>query len=315
MSSWINAPNFDLIRRISAAIALSPVPRNIRTAKIRSHQALPSADAAVQELLDYWGNLLADKAATEAVRVDNPRILQHRDRAHATILRNRTKYPKIFDGLGALHSQKNVTPEAAVPPAEESYPKWTRAPEAYIQLAMPLRPQWQFAATWGVTFFGRLWEWFSLLRWPPSKQPDECILWVELLVAFRMWSGSRLPVPAPDTPGTFILPHLKPTLAGNTVSLGEECKRFQYAVRTLETLHGAPLLPWDGTTCVDARRVLGRSGIKCMGFLVRPWFPLQHEVDAALRGYAQPIRGCRRSNPRAREERVFHILLARWMRL
>ena len=28
-----------------------------------------------------------------------------------------------------------------------------------------------------------------------------------------------------------------------------------------------------------------------MGFSVRPWFPLQHEVDEALKEYAQSIRG------------------------
>ena len=108
-----------------------------------------------------------------------------------------------------------------------------------------------------------------------------------LLFYYGQVCGFRSLIPThPD-----ILPELKPTLAGNTVSLGEECKQFQYAVRALETLHGAPVLPWDGTTCVDAHHALGRSGIQCMGFLVRPWFPLQHEVDSALRGYAQSLRG------------------------
>lgn len=55
-----------------------------------------------------------------------------------------------------------------------------------------------WACTWGINIARLVWQFLTLLKWPPAttnpSRSDVGISWVEMAISFMLWSGQTLPI-------------------------------------------------------------------------------------------------------------------------
>ena len=109
------------------------------------------------------------------------------------------------------------------------------------------------------------------------------VSWAELLVSFRLETKCPMPIPCAIHKGTYITEgiHYVPTLEARP--LGDEVKAFVNSLRTLTTITGAQIMPWDQTKKIKLVR-FGR-GLQVQGLSTRPFFPHQESVQSLLTNY------------------------------
>ena len=279
--------NYDLLILLSRAILLWPgASRSIELIKIKSHQ-----NYSTDPLQAYrqFGNNCADLAAKAAVSHDDPverlikqNILQEKEDAISF-------WRPVYLGLaaiGAFFSTHTATIIEPTPEIVSTNHIQGSPPSDWTPLnCTPINDDWQSASTWGASYNAVLIAWTSSLLWPPNSHEASSaeVSWAELLVSFRLATKCPIPIPCAIPKGTYITEgiHYVPTLEARP--LGAEVKAFVNSLRTLTTITGAQIMPWDQTKKIKLVR-FGR-GLQVQGLSTRPFFPHQESVQSLLTNY------------------------------
>ena len=141
---------------------------------------------------------------------------------------------------------------AGADPADE-----TGEPEGHEQIEIALQTpvitlttNQRQACAWSTTYTLAVLEWFSRIHW--KDVPNQQTSWVEMCISFVLFTCIQIPQPHPHCPGSFVSPTFCPQLLGNAETLGSCAKRFSHLIRTIETLLGAHLMPWDSMAKLSA---------------------------------------------------------------
>ena len=148
---------------------------------------------------------------------------------------------------------------AGADPADE-----TGEPEGHEQIEIALQTpvitlttDQRQACAWSTTYTLAVLEWFSRIHW--KDVPNQQTSWVEMSISFVLYTCIQIPQPHPHCPGSFVSPTFCPQLLGNAETLGSCAKRFSHSIRTIETLLGAHLMPWDSMAKLSAAPMCGRA--------------------------------------------------------
>ena len=280
LRKFVNRPNYDLIRQIHTILE-GAGNRRIRISKIKSHQS-EWRGLSNSDLRWYWGNHCADRAANAAVHVDVPGLTHLRSTMALRRAANVTKFRAIYSQLCkfvVLYKAVLDGPEAGLPPHSEVAQEARVCP---IRIIFYLNTNVQRASIWSVSFNEALISWLATLRWPDGA-PHRTVLWIELLVSFRLHSGLLVPKPLPGVEGCFVSPTFWPTLRDPPLTLAQELQSFQRTIRSLETLLDQTLLPWDSAVRREGTRF--RLPFSLQGFAHGPDLPNYPQVVEALLRY------------------------------
>ena len=91
------------------------------------------------------------------------------------------------------------------------------------------------ASPWGTTFNAKLMSWLADLKWPTSASPDQTVLWIELMVSFRLETGMAIPVADPKNMNCHLTPGIHVIHCMPSRTLGAEVWTFKNALDTLST--------------------------------------------------------------------------------
>ena len=242
---FLGCDNYDILILLSRAILLWPAAsRSIELIKIKSHQ-----NYSTDPLQAYrqFGNHCADLAAKAAVSHDGPaeslikqNLLQGKKDATAF-------WRSVYLGLaaiGAFFSTHTATIMKPAPEIVSTNP--IQGPAHWTPLnCTPVNDDWKSASTWGASYSAALIACPSF--WPPTSHEASSagISWAELLVSFRLETKCPIPIPCAIHKGSYITEgiHNVPTLDARP--LGDEVKAFVHSLRTLTTITGAQIMPWD----------------------------------------------------------------------
>ena len=154
----------------------------------------------------------------------------------------------------------------------------------------PTTCEWRTASPWGTTFNAKLMSWLADLKWPISASPDQTVLWIELMVSFRLETGMAIPVADPKNMNCHLTPGIHVIHCMPSRTLGAEVWTFKNALDTLSKTLMQPLFPWDAACIRCSTKHFGLS-FKAGGLNIRPIFPKAHLVHETLYRYLSVQRG------------------------
>ena len=138
-------------------------------------------------------------------------------------------------------------------------------------------------------------SWLADLKWPISASPDQTVLWIELMVSFRLETGMAIPVADPKNMNCHLTPGIHVIHCMPSRTLGAEVWTFKNALDTLSKTLMQPRFPWDAACVRCSTKHFGLS-FKAGGLNIRPIFPKAHLVHETLYRYLSVQRG---KQPRA----------------
>ena len=298
-----NAPNYDLLQALCAALADDT--KDVSIQKIKSHQKAKHPDAWQRYLIK--GNRLADQAAG-ASRLTGFRGTTHllrqaqvRHRAMqsrttmAMACRADLERSKTQSSQERMKGKGKKPPLTARPGRDLAITHLTPNIDHPRDIRVPrLSQEHTQYLYWGETYMNRLGRWVQTLKWPPADDPRiPDVTWYELLLNFKLTTQSRVPVNL----GTknhvqYAVPDVDQRALLIPLPLAREMRNFRDSLCVLEKILQTQLFPADTTQKAQTFANVTGYDPTC-GFKQRPQMLLQDVMrDLVLQiPYGRPQQG------------------------